>query len=75
MVNLQAAEKRGTKPRPLDEDAPVELPVDITTLCAPGLTAKNFCKMYTIEFVERCLKAIPEPENNKVERERWEPRR
>jgi kinesin family member 2/24 len=46
---------------PLDNNAPVELPVDIGISCPPGATGMYFGKMYTIEFVERCLNAIPKP--------------
>jgi hypothetical protein len=43
----------------LDEDAPVDLPIDLAVLCPPGVTGTYFAKMYTVEFVDKCLDAIP----------------
>jgi kinesin family member 2/24 len=33
--------------------------VDLDILCTPGMTALQFGRMYTTEFVERCLLARP----------------
>jgi kinesin family member 2/24 len=52
----EAAMKK-KKLRPLDPDAPLRLAVDIGKLCPPGMTARNYGAMYSIEFVQRCLQA------------------
>lgn len=51
------AAKKGKKVAPLDNNAPVVLAVDVEKLCPPGMTARNFGAMYSIEFVQRCLEA------------------
>ncbi|KAI0087142.1 P-loop containing nucleoside triphosphate hydrolase protein [Irpex rosettiformis] len=56
-LKAQDAAKKGKKLPSLDDDAPVELAVDVEKLCPPGMTARNFGGMYSIEFVQRCLEA------------------
>ncbi|KAI0821454.1 P-loop containing nucleoside triphosphate hydrolase protein [Irpex lacteus] len=53
----QEAAKKRKKLTPLDNNTPVTLAVDIEKLCPPGMTARNFGAMYSIEFVQRCLEA------------------
>ena len=51
------AARKGRKVRPLDEDAPMVLAVDVEQLCPEGMTARHYGAMYTTEFVQRCLAA------------------
>lgn len=51
----QEAARQGKKVRPLDENAPVRLAVDVGKLCPKGMTARNYGAMYTTEFVQRCV--------------------
>ena len=54
-IKADQAAKLGKKIKPLDENAPVTLAVDVDKLCPEGMTAKHYGAMYTTEFVQRCL--------------------
>ncbi|KZT03926.1 P-loop containing nucleoside triphosphate hydrolase protein [Laetiporus sulphureus 93-53] len=54
-VKEKAAERRGKKLRPIDPNSPVQLLVDVDKLCPEGMTAVHFGRMYTTQFVHRCL--------------------
>lgn len=64
-VKAKEAAIRGKKLRLLDPSdlEGLPLPVDVDKLCPPGLTAKNFGSMYTMEFVGKCLEAKPAGED------------
>ncbi|TFK50819.1 P-loop containing nucleoside triphosphate hydrolase protein [Heliocybe sulcata] len=61
-VKSERAAKEGKKLKPLDSDEPVDTHVDVDKLCPGDMTAKNFAKMYTTEFIERCLQAARKDE-------------
>ena len=54
-VRARKAELEGRKLKPLDDSAPVVLPVHIEKVCPEGMTAKNYGAMYTMDFVQMCL--------------------
>ncbi|KAJ7678693.1 P-loop containing nucleoside triphosphate hydrolase protein [Mycena rosella] len=58
-VKAKSAQLAGRKLKPLADLAPgqLDLGVDISKLCPPGLTAKNLGMLYTTQFVQRCLEA------------------
>ncbi|KAF7305743.1 Kinesin-like protein [Mycena chlorophos] len=56
-VKARAAELAGRRLKPLPEDAPVDIGVDVLKICPPGSTAKNLGTLYTPQFVEACLAA------------------
>ncbi|EGO26350.1 hypothetical protein SERLADRAFT_463324 [Serpula lacrymans var. lacrymans S7.9] len=52
--------KRSEKSQiPPEDDAVIILAVDLDKLCPVGMTAMQFGRLYTMEFVEQCLLAIP----------------
>ncbi|KZT22519.1 P-loop containing nucleoside triphosphate hydrolase protein [Neolentinus lepideus HHB14362 ss-1] len=56
-VKSQKAAKEGKKLKPLDPNELVDIYVDIDKLCPRDMTATNYARMYTTEFIERCLQA------------------
>lgn len=59
-AQAEKAAREGKKMRPLDPAAPVKLAVDVARLCPPGMTAKHFGQLTTMQFVQRSLEAAPE---------------
>ncbi|PCH35714.1 nucleoside triphosphate hydrolase protein [Wolfiporia cocos MD-104 SS10] len=54
-VAEKSAARRGKTPPPAELDGPVRLAVDVERLCQEGMTALHFGRMYTTEFVQRCM--------------------